>query len=126
MEQELVKDKAGHDVVLSQTGSYLKNLGQLTITANGQITTKLLSSVSTVQNWEVKELEDAWIAQIDGELGQKIGSIDSVLGNHNKDGKRLVRSRETNTGDFAARCSVSPLPGSGRGCGHYERRRRPQ
>ena len=102
VEQELVKDKAGHDVVLSQTGSYLKNLGQLTIAANGQITTKLLSSVSTVQNWAVKELEDAWIAQIDGELGQKIGSIDSVLGNHNKDGKRLVRSRETNTGDFAA------------------------
>ena len=67
VEQELVKDKAGHDVVLSQTGSYLKNLGQLTITANGQITTKLLSSVSTVQNWEVKELEDAWIAQIDAE-----------------------------------------------------------
>ena len=102
VEQEIVKDKAGRDVVLSQTGSYLKNLGQLTITTDGKISTQLLSSVTTEKNWAVKELEDAWIAQIDAELGQKIGTIDSVLGNYNKDGKRLVRSRETNTGDFAA------------------------
>ena len=102
MEQEKVKDKNGKEVVLTQTGSYLKKFGQMTITANGEISTKLISSVKTDKDAAVKEIEDQWIKQLDEELGQKIGSIEATLDNYNKDGKRLVRSRETNTGDFAA------------------------
>ena len=108
MEQEKVADKNGKEVVLTQTGSYLKSFGQMTITANGEISTKLISSVETDKDPAVKQIEDQWIAQLDEELGQKIGRFDTVLDNYiygGEDGKkatRLVRSRETNTGDFAA------------------------
>ncbi len=41
---EEVKDKNGDAVVLTQTGSYLDALGQMTISANGTITTKLVTA----------------------------------------------------------------------------------
>ena len=114
LEEELVKDKDGKGVVLTQTGSYLKNLGQMTITADGKISTKLISGTDAMPDMEVKAIEDNWIAAIDAELGQKIGHINATLDNYkyepgkDQDGNdivksiRLVRSRETNTGDFAA------------------------
>ena len=114
LEEELVKDKDGKEVVLTQTGSYLKNLGQMTITADGKISTKLISGTDAMPDMEVKAIEDNWIAAIDAELGQKIGHINATLDNYkyepgkDQDGNdivksiRLVRSRETNTGDFAA------------------------
>ena len=114
LEEELVKDKDGKEVVLTQTGSYLKNLGQMTITTDGKISTKLISGTDAMPDMEVKAIEDNWIAAIDAELGQKIGHINATLDNYkyepgkDQDGNdivksiRLVRSRETNTGDFAA------------------------
>ena len=46
--------------------------------------------------------KDAWIAEIDTQLGQTIGSTALTFDNYDADGNRLVRSQETNTGDFAA------------------------
>ena len=51
---------------------------------------------------EVKAIKDAWIADIDTQLGTVIGSTALTFDNYNAEGKRLVRSQETNTGDFAA------------------------
>ena len=51
---------------------------------------------------EVAAIKDAWIQEIDTQLGEVIGSTDVTFDNYDKDGKRLVRSQETNTGDFAA------------------------
>ena len=50
----------------------------------------------------VAALKNAWIAKIDAQLGQAIGSTSLTFDNYSADGKRLVRSQETNTGDFAA------------------------
>lgn len=50
----------------------------------------------------MKAIEDAWIAEIDAQLGQVIGSTADTLDNYAADGTRQVRSQETNTGDFAA------------------------
>jgi len=50
----------------------------------------------------VAAMKDAWIAEIDTQLGQTIGSTELVFDNYDADGNRLVRSQETNTGDFAA------------------------
>ena len=50
---------------------------------------------------EVKNLKDGWIEEIDTKLGQVIGKTELTFDNY--DGEtRLVRSQETNTGDFAA------------------------
>ena len=41
VEMKEVKDKDGKTVILTQTGSYFAALGQMTITKDGKITTKL-------------------------------------------------------------------------------------
>ena len=51
---------------------------------------------------EVQDLKDGWITEIDTQLGQTIGTTPLTFDNYDAEGKRLVRSQETNTGDFAA------------------------
>ena len=105
MESEQVTDKGGNTVILTQTGEYLGALGQLTIAADGTITTELLTAqdlAGITPDPTVKALEDAWVQEIDAQLGQVIGSIDDTLDNYDAEGDRLVRRQETNTGDFAA------------------------
>ena len=50
----------------------------------------------------VSAVKDAWITEIDTQLGQTIGSTALTFDNYDAGGNRLVRSQETNTGDFAA------------------------
>ena len=50
----------------------------------------------------VKGIQDGWIEEINTQLGQTIGSTALTFDNYTADGQRLVRSQETNTGDFAA------------------------
>ena len=106
VEMREVTDEAGETVVLTQTGSYLSALGQMTISADGTITTELLTGedlADVTPDPAVKAIEDAWIGEIDAELGQVIGSTADVLTNYTADGAtRLVRTQETNVGDFAA------------------------
>ena len=117
IEGEIVKDKNGDDVILTQTGNYFNRIGMMVIDSDtGKVTTDFIeydeegmvlsselygvTSVAPVS--EVKTLKEAWLAEIDTELGQKIGSFNVVLGNHDAEGNRLVRNEETNTGDFVA------------------------
>ena len=105
VEMETVADKAGETVILTQTGSYLNTIGQLTISPNGSITTDLLSAedlAHLVPDAEVKALEDAWMAEITGKLGQVIGRSEVTLDNSDADGNYLVRRQSTNSGDFSA------------------------
>ena len=105
VERREVKDKAGETVILTQTGSYLDALGQMTIAADGTITTKLLTAAdlaSVTPDPEVKAIEDKWISDIDTQLGEVIGSFADVMTNYDADGNRLVRKQETNEGNFCA------------------------
>ena len=105
MEMQEVADAEGNTVVLTQTGEYLNALGQMTIAADGTITTQLLTGedlADVTPDADVKALEDAWITEIDTQLGQVIGSTADTLDNYDAEGNRLVRKQETNTGDFAA------------------------
>ena len=67
---------------------------------------KLVSELYTGAEWpvdeNVKAIKDAWMTEIDTQLGQKIGSTDLTLDNYDSEGKRIVRKQETNTGDFCA------------------------
>ncbi|MBR5268190.1 MAG: 5'-nucleotidase C-terminal domain-containing protein, partial [Lachnospiraceae bacterium] len=96
-----VKDKDGNDVWLTQTGEYLNAVGKMTIKADGSIATELVTEYKNTDD-KVKVMEENWIEQINTELGQVIGSTADTLDNYDANGKRLVRSQETNTGDFAA------------------------
>lgn len=105
IESETVSDRDGNPVILTQTGSYLNAVGKLTISADGTITTKLLTGADLADitpDEEVKAIEDRWIAEIEEKLGTVIGYADVTLDNYDSDGTRLVRKQSTNSGDFAA------------------------
>lgn len=105
VEQEIVTAKDGSSVVLTQTGSYLDAVGKMTISADGAISTDLLSGdelAGITPDADVKALEDAWITEIDARLGEVIGYSEVVFDNYDADGNRLVRKQATNTGDFSA------------------------
>lgn len=105
VEMKEVADKNGDTVVLTQTGSYLNAVGQMTIAEDGTITTQLLDGEALAKvtpDADVKAIEDAWLTKVDTDLGQVIGHISDTLDNYDADGNRLVRKQETNTGDFAA------------------------
>ena len=102
---EEVTDEGGSTVILTQTGSYLDAVGQMTIAADGTITTQLLTAENLAEvtpDAEVKAIEDAWVAELGEQLGQVIGYSQVTLDNYDAEGNRLVRKQETNTGDFAA------------------------
>ena len=67
---------------------------------------KFVSDFDLGTDWASDEavaaLKNDWIAESDTQLGQTIGSTALTFDNYDADGKRLVRSQETNTGDFAA------------------------
>ena len=99
-----VADKAGSPVVLTQTGEYFNAIGMMVIKADGTITSELLTALpeGVTPDADVAAIKDAWIEEISTQLGEVIGSTDVVFDNYDEEGKRLVRSQETNTGDFAA------------------------
>ena len=96
-----VADKAGNSVILTQTGEYFKAIGKMTIAADGTISTELVTEVAG-SDPAVKAIKDAWMTEIDTQLGQVIGYLDVTLNNYDENGNRLVRKQETNTGAFAA------------------------
>ncbi len=67
---------------------------------------ELASDLYTGEKWisveSVAAIKDEWMTRIDEQLGEVIGSTALTLDNYDAEGNRLVRSQETNTGDFAA------------------------
>lgn len=101
-----VLDEQGNPVVLTQTGCYLATVGQMTIDAQGNISTQLLTAedlAGIAPNAEVQALEEDWIAAVDAQLGEKIGTspIDFTINFPDTD-TRAIRMAETNLGDFNA------------------------
>jgi len=101
-----ISDKNGDPVVLTQTGEYLGSVGVLTI-GKPAVGTWLLSAANLAamgvkRDEKVESMENAWITELDARLGKVIGSFANTLDNYDADGNRLVRSQETNSGDFSA------------------------
>ena len=92
---EPVVDENG-EAVLNEDGE------QETQVVGYEFASELYTGASWCVDEEVKAIKDAWIAEIDEQLGQLIGSTALTFDNYDAEGKRLVRSQETNTGDFAA------------------------
>ena len=67
-----------------------------------ELSSELYTGTEMVVDEEVKAIKDAWIESVDAQLGEIIGSTALTFDNYDAEGKRLVRSQETNTGDFAA------------------------
>lgn len=98
-----VANKDGEEVILTSTGTKLKNIGKLVIGAEG-ITTELVSAASCTGTNEAASTE---IAKVEEELNktltQVVAKSDVDLTTLDPEtGKRAVRSAETNLGDLCA------------------------
>lgn len=98
-----VANKDGEEVILTSTGTKLKNIGKLVIGAEG-ITTELVSAASYTGTNEAASTE---IAKVEEELNktltQVVAKSDVDLTTLDPEtGKRAVRSAETNLGDLCA------------------------
>ena len=102
MENKQVTDASGKAVTLTQTGSYFKNVGKMTIGADGSITTELLPSYDGADA-AVAAATSEWVSAVDDMLGEEIAVGDSKFYiTDPATGKRRIRSGETNLGDFVA------------------------
>ena len=101
VEGKEVAGKDGNPVLLTQTGEYFGAIGKMTITAEGELTTELVTAVEG-SDPAVKAIKDEWMTEINTKLGEVIGYLDVTLDNYDAGGSRLVRKQETNTGAFAA------------------------
>lgn len=97
---ELVSDKSGDSVVYTQTGTKLKNIGKLTIKADGTITSELVSEVGTDE--AVKAYIDSIKAEYEAAVNAVVAHTDVELSVSDENGIRLVRNRETAIGDLCA------------------------
>ena len=102
MENKQVQDASGKAVTLTQTGSYFANVGEMTIAADGTITTKLIPTHDGMDAG-IAAMQTGWVNTVDDMLGEKIAVGDSnFYVTDPATGKRRIRSAETNLGDFVA------------------------
>ncbi len=100
--QMLVPDAEGYLVPLSSTGTKLAYVGLLTIDPNyGTVNTTLLSGAGlTSEAFETASAKT--IAAFEERVNEVVASTNVPLNITDKDGIRIVRSRETNLGDLCA------------------------
>ena len=99
---ETYQNENGEDVILTSSGTGLENIGKVTITAGGSVSTELISDYT-----EKDETVDAFVKNIQAEneamLKTVVASTDVPLIVNDPDtGNRLIRSQETNLGDLCA------------------------
>ena len=102
MANKQVTDASGKAVTLTQTGSYFKNIGKMTVGADGTITTEFIDTYEGLDA-AVAATASNWISAVDDMLGEEIAVGDTKFYiNDPATGKRRIRSGETNLGDFVA------------------------
>lgn len=102
VESMIVTDEEGDEVVISSTGTQFANVGKLTISESG-IKTELIPT-ATYEKADAKVTD--LIAKIQAEYQEKgerkIGTSQVDLTTVDENGNRIIRTTETNLGDFCA------------------------
>lgn len=103
MECQTVKDKAGKDCLLSQTGCYLSAFGELTLSKTHGVSMRLIKDTPFAKE-DVKALERELIDEVAAEMGKKIATTDNELYicEPNDPSMRIIRNKETNLGDLCS------------------------
>ncbi len=99
--ERILKNKAGENVLLTQTGTKLANVGLLTISSKGNISASLISEYPG-RDEETQELTDKLMKAVDEELSEKVGEAAADMRITDEKGTRISRSRETGIGDLLA------------------------
>lgn len=102
IENRILVDKSGENVILTSTGTKFEYIGKLTI-SDGNIKTEL---IKTSEYTKTDPVVDAYLAQINEEYstlgGRLIGQSDAELIMYDENGKRISRIKETTLGDFCS------------------------
>ncbi len=98
---DVVENKDGDKVLLSSTGTGLVNIGQLVITADGNLTAGLIGDFPD-RDAETDSFVKGIQRQYEAELEQVVTHTGVSLTTVSESGIRLIRNRETNLGDFCA------------------------
>ncbi|MEG1917911.1 MAG: 5'-nucleotidase C-terminal domain-containing protein, partial [Oscillospiraceae bacterium] len=98
---ENVKDKDSKTVILTSTGTKLAALGKLVLKADGTITTSLVTDY-TGKDVKVDAFVKEVYAKNEALLNKVVAKSNVDLTILGADGKRAVRSAETNLGDLCA------------------------
>jgi len=98
----LVQNKNGGHTIITQTGTKLQNIGQLTIGADGSLSTKLVRGL-TKEDATVQAVIAQEKAAFEEILLQPLGeALVNLYVNDPATGKRLVRVQECNMGNLIA------------------------
>lgn len=101
IEERIVKNKKGQDVVLSSAGSKIENIGQLVIDTEGKIHTRLIGEYEE-KDARIQTYIDVIEATYEEDLKQVVAFAENKLSGFSEEGIRLVRNRETTIGNFCA------------------------
>lgn len=94
---DIVKNKEGKDVILTSTGTKLANIGCLTITADGKLSTALINDDGMGDTIaEIKSGYEEIVNTVVASTKVELTVNDPVSG------ERMVRRQETNLGDLCA------------------------
>lgn len=100
----LINNREGKPVLLSSTGSEFAYIGVLTLSTDGRFSSRLVSANTENQNID-KDIQ-TFVTNIKEQVlanGQRvIGTNRTNLSIYDDSGKRIVRNRETNIGNFCA------------------------
>ncbi|MDD6037743.1 MAG: 5'-nucleotidase C-terminal domain-containing protein [bacterium] len=101
-----VKNAKDENIIISSTGTKLSNVGQLIISEDGTISTKLISTSEKEYKCSyIKEYVEKIKEENKAVLGKVLGKTKVDLTTLGADGKRAVRNAETNLGDLCADAS---------------------
>lgn len=101
MEGDLVADKDGNEVLLTQTGNYFNAIGKMTIAADGTVSTALITEYENRDETEVNTVADL-VARVDEKMGEQIATseLPFYINNAENAEERLVRRQGTNMADL--------------------------
>ena len=95
-----VKNYVGKDVLIAQTGTKLKTVGQIVIGTDGKITSTLIKADGG-DNAKVQKVISREIAKYEPLLQQPVGeALVQLRSNDSKTGERLVRNNECSLANF--------------------------
>ena len=100
---QYVPNKAGVNVLISQTGTKLANVGKLCIDKKGFITNELVPITAiNKENATVRHTTDSIIALAQNFTSKHVGTSDYKLRILDDKGNQQIRMAETNAGDLVA------------------------
>ena len=102
MPDSLVYNLEGKPVLLASTGLKFQNIGLLTLSESGTFTSRLVPTADVEASEEAQVLVESMKKKALKEGERKVGVNEVLLSPDDAEGKRLVRNRETNIGNFCA------------------------